>query len=425
MKAKPRGWGVFSPATMVYVLTTLSVLVLCSTIYANRHLNSLLDVSKRLHTFVSNYMGDSVVESTNIPTSGFVSSTKDIQKSIRVVTSAHSDKSSSAASVPTRASKPDVNIPTDASEPAASVPTHESKLTASAPTHASKPAVSVSTHGHTASTGRPSECSSCFQHNFDFILDHPDICHPKNSSIKVLVLIATVHGNTEKRKAIRETWLSPYKGNTGSVRYAFLLGMTSDKALQVAVETESATYQDILQEDFVDAYNNLTLKTLMALRWASTMCQNAEFVMKTDDDMYVNLHSMPSVLDKYKDVLQRSVGGFCVQSASPVRDKSSKWYVSMKMYPHSRYHGYCSGTGYVVSMAVAQKVFNISKHIPFFHLEDIYVGLCINKLKFAFTRIPGFNPSFIRISCNYKRRSVITSHQVSPQQMRQIWDMKC
>lgn len=382
MKPKPRGCGVFSPSTMVYVLTALSLMVLCSTIYANSHLSSLLTVSKRLHKFVSTYIGENPIESisTDIPV-GYVTSTENTQKSIRDLTSKHSGKNISTTSVPVRAP--------------------------------------------TASTARPSECSSCFQHNFDFILNNPDICQSENTSIKVIILIATVHGNTEKRKAIRETWLSLYKGNTGRVRYAFLLGMTADKALQVALETESATHRDILQEDFVDTYNNLTLKTMMALQWASTSCQKAEFVMKTDDDMYVNLNSMSTALDKYKDVLQRSVGGYCVQSANPVRDKNSKWYVSLKTYPHAKYHGYCSGTGYVTSMAVTQKVFEISKHIPFFHLEDIYVGLCINKLKFSFTRIPGFNPHFIPISCVYKRTNVITSHQVSPQQMRQIWNLRC
>ncbi|XP_061165187.1 beta-1,3-galactosyltransferase 1-like [Saccostrea echinata] len=386
--SKSRLMGVLSASTMVYILATLSILVLLSTIYANTHLNSLLDVSRRLHIFVSTYIGENnrdvstiSINNSHVDVISFQTSTVRILQSTRNSVTNHK-----------------------------TTEIRQIKLTSKGPPR---------------STARPSECKACFEHRFDFILNNVDICQSGNSSIKVIVLIATVHVNTEKRKAIRETWLSQFRENTGQVRYAFLLGMTSDKTLQVALETESATYRDIIQEDFVDSYNNLTLKTMMAFRWATTSCQKAEFIMKTDDDMFVNLNSLMVVVDKHKNILQRSVGGYCVQSANPVRDKGSKWYVSLAMYPHAKYHGYCSGTGYVTSMAVAKKVFDISKHIPFFHLEDIYVGLCLNKLGFSFTRIPGFNPHFIPISCAYKGPGIITSHQVSPQQLRHVWNLKC
>lgn len=363
--------GVLSASTMVYVLTALSIVVLISTVYINSHLNSLLSVSKRIHSYVSMYIGidSKATVTSNSSTSG-----------------------------------------------------HAFSITNSSVTRAISPI--ATTPGGT--TARPNECKSCFKHDFDFILNNENVCHTDtgNSTIKVIVLISTIHQNTEKRKAIRETWMSPYSGNRGPVRYMFLLGMISDKALQVTLETESASYRDILQEDFVDSYNNLTLKTMMAFRWASTFCQKAEFVMKTDDDMFVNINGLLRAVNQHRDVLQRSVGGFCVLSANPIRDKGSKWYASETMYPHRKYPGYCSGTGYVTSMSVTQRVFEISKHLPFFHLEDIFVGLCINKLGFTFTRIGGFSANFIPISCSYKQ-SLITSHGVSPKQMRQAWDLKC
>lgn len=361
--------GVLSASTMVYVLTALSLVVLISTVYVNSHLNSLLSVSKRIHSYVSMYIG--------------------IDSKATVTSNNYTDG-------------------------------HALNLTTSSVRRATSPL--ATTPGGT--TARPDGCKSCFKHDFDFILNNENVCQTDDSAVKVIVLISTTHQNAEKRKAIRETWVSPYIGNRGPVRYMFLLGMISDKALQVALETESASYRDILQEDFVDSYNNLTLKTMMAFRWASKFCQKAEFVMKTDDDMFVNINGLLRVVDQHRDVLQRSVGGFCVLAANPIRDKGSKWYASETMYPQRKYPGYCSGTGYVTSMSVTQRVFDISKHVPFFHLEDIFVGLCIKKIGFAFTRIGGFNANFIPISCSYKQ-SVITSHGVNPKQMRQAWDLKC
>ncbi len=38
-----------------------------------------------------------------------------------------------------------------------------------------------------------------------------------------------------------------------------------------------------------DTYHNLTLKTTMGLKWTAIFCPQAQFVLKTDDDIYVNL----------------------------------------------------------------------------------------------------------------------------------------
>ena len=40
---------------------------------------------------------------------------------------------------------------------------------------------------------------------------------------------------------------------------------------------------------FQDIYYNLTLKTVMGLKWCSIYCNQAKYVMKTDDDIFVNI----------------------------------------------------------------------------------------------------------------------------------------
>ena len=40
---------------------------------------------------------------------------------------------------------------------------------------------------------------------------------------------------------------------------------------------------------FQDIYYNLTLKTVMGLKWSSIYCSQAKYVMKTDDDIFVNV----------------------------------------------------------------------------------------------------------------------------------------
>jgi beta-1,3-galactosyltransferase 1 len=277
------------------------------------------------------------------------------------------------------------------------------------------------------SQGRPLNCRACFPHNYTYVLDNENICQPTDisSSVEILVLISTVHPNTERRKALRETWLTAANQNQGNIRYVFLLGMTSDINRQVALETESATYKDIVQEDFIDHYNNLTLKTVMGFKWASIKCPGAKFVLKTDDDMFVNIPALKLILRKFGNALQTSVGGHCRLNDGPIRHKGYKWYVPREMYPLSQYPGYCSGTGYVTSMNVVKKVYDVSKHVPFFYLEDVYVGICVHKLGLKAMSLPGFHTMRVPIGCNYKNSIVVTSHQLDPNLLRQAWGLKC
>ena len=51
-------------------------------------------------------------------------------------------------------------------------------------------------------------------------------------------------------------------------------------------------HQDLVQEEFVDTYDNLTLKTVAGLRWVSLYCSRARYVLKIDDHVFVNLFAV-------------------------------------------------------------------------------------------------------------------------------------
>ena len=55
------------------------------------------------------------------------------------------------------------------------------------------------------------------------------------------------------------------------------------------IDEESNSYSDIVQADFSDTYLNLTLKSLVGLKWGAEFCSGAEYFMKTDDDMFINV----------------------------------------------------------------------------------------------------------------------------------------
>lgn len=68
-------------------------------------------------------------------------------------------------------------------------------------------------------------------------------------------------------------------------RVVFVLGRPgdNDKVSQKYIDKEAALYNDIIQEDFLDTYENLTLKSLMAVKWAINQCgDSGEYVLSKD-----------------------------------------------------------------------------------------------------------------------------------------------
>ncbi|XP_046572723.1 beta-1,3-galactosyltransferase 1-like [Haliotis rubra] len=274
---------------------------------------------------------------------------------------------------------------------------------------------------------RQDVCADCFVHNFTYLIQNTAICSQSpNVTIDLFIVILTIHSDRKQRDNIRATWASTSKNNTGNVRYAFLLGKINDEKKMLPVYNESAEFGDLIMEDFHDSYANLTYKTIMGMKWATLYCARARFFMKTDDDMWVNVPEMIKLLNQKEAVLQKVVGGSCHLAAGPIRDQRSKWYASFKSYPHKTYPGFCSGTGYVTSMAVTKKLYEVSANVPFFHLEDVYIALCIRKLGMTLLPLPGFHNYRTALDpCQMRSSRILTSHEVPTDFLQKVWAAKC
>ena len=59
-------------------------------------------------------------------------------------------------------------------------------------------------------------------------------------------------------------------------------------SLQVSLESENDRYHDLLQGSFKDTYRNLTYKHITVLKWVLYYCPGVRYVLKSDDDVFVN-----------------------------------------------------------------------------------------------------------------------------------------
>ncbi|KAJ3592020.1 hypothetical protein NHX12_007150 [Muraenolepis orangiensis] len=256
-------------------------------------------------------------------------------------------------------------------------------------------------------------------HGFQLVINEPKKC--EETSPFLVVLISTTHKEFDARQAIRETWGDESSFVDIRVITVFLLGWNTDAVLNQMVEQESQIFHDIVVEDFVESYHNLTLKTMMGMRWVATFCPKAQYILKTDSDIFVNMDNLIYKLLKPTTKPRRRYFTGYVINGGPIRDMRSKWYMPRDLYPDSKYPPFCSGTGYVFSADVAELIFKTSLHTRLIHLEDVYVGLCLRKLGVHPFQNSGFNHWKMAYSlCRYRR--VITVHQISPEEMHHIWN---
>ncbi|KAK6483093.1 UNVERIFIED_CONTAM: hypothetical protein FKN15_066648 [Acipenser sinensis] len=256
-------------------------------------------------------------------------------------------------------------------------------------------------------------------HSFEFLINEPKKCEAKTPFL--VILISTTHKEFDARQAIRETWGDENNFNDIKIITLFLLGQNTDLVLNQMVEQESQIFHDIVVEDFIDSYHNLTLKTLMGMRWVTTFCPKAKYVMKTDSDIFVNMDNLVYKLLKPTTKPRRRYFTGYVINGGPIRDVRSKWYMPRDLYPENKYPPFCSGTGYVFSTDVAELIYKTSLHTTLLHLEDVYVGMCMRKLGIHPFQNSGFNHWKMAYSlCRYRR--VITVHQISPEEMHRIWN---
>lgn len=121
----------------------------------------------------------------------------------------------------------------------------------------------------------------------------------------VFIAVISAPENFEKRKMIRQTWKNDLtskneKGCIALAGFAFILGLTENNMTQSKIQAESRANGDIIQIMMSDFYRNLTLKVAGLFNWLYRNCSNPHFVLKVDDDVYVNVRNLAYFLKFYK-----------------------------------------------------------------------------------------------------------------------------
>ena len=202
-----------------------------------------------------------------------------------------------------------------------------------------------------------------------------DILSPSTqstSSVFLVIFVISYSSNFLERDTIRKTWANRQLKSNVLWRTIFLLGKPSDAATQWKIQHEADENGDILQGNFMDTKTNLPLKTTLLLRWASR--PRSQYILKTDDDMYVNIARLINWL-KTRDATHWLYAGKVRKNATVVRFRLAAYPVAYVEFPDAQYPYYCYGGFYILSGDMIPNLIEAHRKHLLFPVEDAFVGV--------------------------------------------------
>jgi hypothetical protein len=237
-----------------------------------------------------------------------------------------------------------------------------------------------------------------------------------DNNLRVFVGVLSLSVNQDKRAAIRETWGSDPRLS----RVVFILSKPREKGITEAVHQEILRHNDVVVVGHVlEHYFNITHQTLELFRTAYAFHGNITHVLKCDDDSYIHVGRLLSLLTPLPH--HYTWAGAINRGYTPNRDPKSKWFVSKVEWAEDHSSMYWShGPGYVLTMDLARLLSAgaVSQCMPepLFKLEDIAIGSWLTCLEMK----QHLNITKVRSRVNLLgcAPADIISHYMSPNQMR-------
>lgn len=205
----------------------------------------------------------------------------------------------------------------------------------------------------------------------------------QSNNKSVVIWVSSARHHFKRRNLIRETWGSIKSYNNVTIlAVVFMLGNAhkiGDKLTNVTqLEAERILFTDIIIGDFIDSYRNLSRKAIMALEWLTSTCQNAQIIVKTDDDVVLNIFKLTEELNAWSPTELKASNIWCVvqRNEKTVKDKASIFYVEPGTFKNDIFPSHCGGVGWVAPMRVIVRIINeIRRSFPGRILthEDVFV----------------------------------------------------
>lgn len=252
-----------------------------------------------------------------------------------------------------------------------------------------------------------------------FLLPNEEVCGiNKGQDIRLLIMITSAPSHRDARLSIRQTW--GHYATRRDIVIVFILGRTTSQSLEDSLEAENYMYNDIIRGQFIDSYNNLTLKTVSSLEWVQSYCHHVSFLLKTDDDMFINVPRLLSFIDKHHTD-KKTIYGRLAKKWKPIRNKKSKYYVSPQQYYPSVFPQFTTGPAYLLTSDSVHDLYYKALNQTYLKLEDVFTtGIVAQLVNVKRIHINEFlNRRIAFNACSI--RKAISIHMVKSNEQYDLW----
>ncbi|KAH0626047.1 hypothetical protein JD844_000750 [Phrynosoma platyrhinos] len=234
----------------------------------------------------------------------------------------------------------------------------------------------------------------------------------------LLLAIKSHPASSNRRAVLRRTWAQPREAGGFRLRHVFLIATSPNTRHTNLVQQESHAIGDILMWDFVESHHNLSLKERCFLQWLHWHCQQAAYVFKGDDDLFVNIKALTEYLNQTPNASKFIHGN--IQYHSTVMRKG-KYAVSPAFYPMNQYPTFASGGGFIMPRSSISELYNASLWLPVFPLDDVYLGFLalasgVQYRHDGHFRVWGPPKDEFEVY-----RNSVTVHGISMERIEQVW----
>lgn len=262
------------------------------------------------------------------------------------------------------------------------------------------------------------ECSARAIYEAGHMVPIPEKCPNFGKEMDLVIIIMSAPTHLEARMAIRQTW--GHFGQRSDISILFMLGATMDSKVETILRKEQKTYNDVIRGKFLDSYSNLTLKTISTLEWVDNYCSKVKFLLKTDDDMFINVPRLQAFTIKHaRD--KNVIFGRLAKKWKPIRNKKSKYFVSQAQFKHAVFPDFTTGPAYLLSSDIVRKLYDAALDQTYLKLEDVFVtGIVADKLGIKRIHANEFlNKKISYSACNVQRG--ISIHMVKYSEQFDLW----
>ncbi|CAL4106691.1 unnamed protein product [Meganyctiphanes norvegica] len=230
------------------------------------------------------------------------------------------------------------------------------------------------------------------------LLVNSPVCLVDKEHPLLMVIMVVSHPSHKSLRMAHRIHASAEELNTLGVRRVFLLADASQGQVgypavaQEEVLQEATEWRDLVVGSFTDHYRNLTYKHALALTWPTRYCKQAQYIVKADDDIMLDIwgltymlasgltaHPSGSIKEVPKHLVETNLtpkglwaAGYVQQGLVPQRGHG-KWAVTPQEYPDGRYPRFLAGWAYITTQPAAIAILREAQEIPYFWIDDVHM----------------------------------------------------